>query len=494
MKTILNLVLLTIMLAGNGVISQAQTVSEEHFAQFQTYVQERVAKIKSSIPKGSSDRNTGLTPYPDTIITGYNGAEEEITSFVYDEVNGEKLPVSSSFKSNTIEEYGTINLGYDGQNRLVSIIGTVFSEGEEIPLDVTYEYDDDNYLIKTVTKTNYLGLTIEITFDTEIVRDGNGVIQEITNYQGISSIFFNEYSKSESITQIAYDDNVPVSYFRYEYFPDEFEELDSTTYRYSNLVWYEYNNVLLRQMLGEGSDFDVSVGVLLETPSTVHLDRIVSGTIEELLDCEWIVLEEISLNGMSASGYDINIESFINTREVVLLDENKLLSQKDLYYDFDGGEVSVREIYTYTDFQLEESYQRFTRNEGELELEVSNLNEYSFDSDDRLVLINETSNMDEDYTTQYIYTGTSSTFEKGLKNTIVAVFPNPTVNEVRIKSPDFSLMDAEYTIFDMSGKVIINSPSPIEDSQINVSNLGSGMYILQLRNAEQVATVKFSKL
>ncbi len=492
MKTILNFVVLTFLLVGSISTSQAQTVSKAQFYEFRSNILERLAEIEQSIPEGSSDRNTGLTPFPDTVISGYNGAEEDIISFIYENINGEKLPVSLTFNSSTGEDIGTIVLGYDAQNRLASLKGTVVEEGEEIPVDVTYEYDENDNIVKTITKTEFVGLPIEITFETEIVRNGNGLIEEITNYQGTASIFFNDYSKTESITQIIYDENIPVSYFRYEYFPDEFEELDSVTYRYSNIVWYEYNNNLLRQMLGEESDFEFSTDGYIESPSLTHLDRIVSGTIEELVDGEWVVFEEIILNEMSASGYDISIESFINTREVISLDENKFLVQKDLFYEFDGDEVSEREIYTYTDFQLEESYQRFLREEDELVLDISNQTEYSFDDNDRLVLINETSNIDDDYTTRFIYSGTSSNFEKGLQNTFVELFPNPVANEILVKSPEFRMLGAAYTIFDINGKVVLNAP--VVNSPINVSNLTAGLYILQLRNTDQIATVKFTKI
>lgn len=76
----------------------------------------------------------------------------------------------------------------------------------------------------------------------------------------------------------------------------------------------------------------------------------------------------------------------------------------------------------------------------------------------------------------------------------IVIRPNPTMQSLIISG--FSAINAKVEVFDMNGnRVEIPSPEVFEEIlKLDVENLPSGMYILQLRNQENVARLKFIRI
>ena len=71
----------------------------------------------------------------------------------------------------------------------------------------------------------------------------------------------------------------------------------------------------------------------------------------------------------------------------------------------------------------------------------------------------------------------------------VTIYPNPT-DEVIWVSNSSSLSIEKYSVYDMSGILVMENSLNPSDSQINVSNLDKGVYLLQLNSATNSITKK----
>lgn len=63
----------------------------------------------------------------------------------------------------------------------------------------------------------------------------------------------------------------------------------------------------------------------------------------------------------------------------------------------------------------------------------------------------------------------------------VSIFPNPTNNLINIRLTQ-QLPDAIITIYDITGKEVVKTPCQEQSLQINLSNLTSGIYIVELQS------------
>lgn len=61
----------------------------------------------------------------------------------------------------------------------------------------------------------------------------------------------------------------------------------------------------------------------------------------------------------------------------------------------------------------------------------------------------------------------------------VSLYPNPTIDFLSIKSTNFDLTNSRVIMFDMMGKKVIDQ---LYAEKVNVSNLNSGLYILNIQN------------
>ncbi len=81
----------------------------------------------------------------------------------------------------------------------------------------------------------------------------------------------------------------------------------------------------------------------------------------------------------------------------------------------------------------------------------------------------------------------------GLEDTLInnlIIYPNPTNNVINLNA-SANMLGAVYTIFDANGRRVMNAK--LQSSQINVSKLSSGNYILRLISGEKIKTQKFIK-
>ena len=78
------------------------------------------------------------------------------------------------------------------------------------------------------------------------------------------------------------------------------------------------------------------------------------------------------------------------------------------------------------------------------------------------------------------------------------VFPNPAEKYFSLKSEYFSGVPTELSVFDVSGKVVIQLDSLVFDqeniSRVDISFLSSGLYFIKLRTGNYSATKKIFKI
>ena len=78
------------------------------------------------------------------------------------------------------------------------------------------------------------------------------------------------------------------------------------------------------------------------------------------------------------------------------------------------------------------------------------------------------------------------------KNTII--YPNPTSSYLTITNNDASQTSVKYAIVDLTGRIVISGTTAFNE-KINIENLSSGNYIIQLNNElGQKITRKFIKI
>lgn len=74
----------------------------------------------------------------------------------------------------------------------------------------------------------------------------------------------------------------------------------------------------------------------------------------------------------------------------------------------------------------------------------------------------------------------------------IRVFPNPVKDKLHIKAPA-SLENASIIMFDVFGNLILEKPLLSTDDVLNMSNLASGLYILQIKSSVNSKTFKLIK-
>ena len=85
--------------------------------------------------------------------------------------------------------------------------------------------------------------------------------------------------------------------------------------------------------------------------------------------------------------------------------------------------------------------------------------------------------------------GSTLTLENSFVNDLV-IYPNPTKNELNISTIE-GLEEAIYTIFDVSGKRVMNAK--LNQNTIDVSTLNAGNYILRIVSRNHIKSQKFIK-
>ena len=79
--------------------------------------------------------------------------------------------------------------------------------------------------------------------------------------------------------------------------------------------------------------------------------------------------------------------------------------------------------------------------------------------------------------------------EVTFENTI-AMYPNPTAQFLNLKGEN---LRGSATIYDLSGRMVIQPIEVSQDAQIDVSELDTGMYFLSISDSENKLSKKFIK-
>lgn len=85
------------------------------------------------------------------------------------------------------------------------------------------------------------------------------------------------------------------------------------------------------------------------------------------------------------------------------------------------------------------------------------------------------------------------------QDVVITLFPNPTTNQIWLKSNQEEVQEYTASIFDLSGKRIFQQKISLDNSnqiKINqIEKLNSGNYVLQLiDNSQKTTTKKFTKI
>jgi hypothetical protein len=77
----------------------------------------------------------------------------------------------------------------------------------------------------------------------------------------------------------------------------------------------------------------------------------------------------------------------------------------------------------------------------------------------------------------------------------MAVYPNPTKNEVFVSLSENTQTDATIELFDNIGRLILKQylPQGVNSSSVNLSELPNGYYFLRLTNGNQTVTERVGK-
>jgi hypothetical protein len=97
--------------------------------------------------------------------------------------------------------------------------------------------------------------------------------------------------------------------------------------------------------------------------------------------------------------------------------------------------------------------------------------------------------------TDTFYTEFVTTLSNGDFNpNTVAIYPNPTADLITVENI-FQLSISEFTLRDMTGKVINIKPTQVDETnlQLDLSHLNSGIYVLQINHQDHVETHKIIK-
>lgn len=95
-------------------------------------------------------------------------------------------------------------------------------------------------------------------------------------------------------------------------------------------------------------------------------------------------------------------------------------------------------------------------------------------------------------TTREIMQSFKATDALSLEDNVLAkvkLYPNPATNNIRFTN----IQEATILITDVTGKVVLQTEGVDENSIINVSNLNSGIYLVNIKNESMNETIKFVK-
>lgn len=436
----------------------------------------------------SDDRNFKLTPdslkvswfsqgssqsYSDTTFYRFNFLDDETkklfdTVVMYDQRDGHDYLVTyqynSAFKRTRIDFYrkSGSSLSY---------------YGSEI-----YKYDDHNTAVKyECNLPNYVDQD-----SMRYVYDSQNRIVEHYDYE---YNWQNQWILKRHVDSITYDNtNVINGYV---------EQFENGRYKYSDLVWRNYNANTLFYALDPEIDFDY-----------VHINS--KNNYFKYRNPETIVLSELSqyvlhrseglglpysLNGKRKT--ITNFEYITQYTDYISMSGNS--SRDSLQLDINNGLIHKADNFYNGQFQ---SSRIFKYNDQNLLIKDSISTgwvfdmTYELDSELNLLLYEidlHKNGVQDDRTKYEFYTLGTLGFKKVEENIIpFKIYPNPAHNLIKVSLAGSN--DLNWRIIEIGGKEMLKGKKEQDSFEINLNLLNSGIYFIHLNNSEKCFISKFTKL
>lgn len=84
-------------------------------------------------------------------------------------------------------------------------------------------------------------------------------------------------------------------------------------------------------------------------------------------------------------------------------------------------------------------------------------------------------------------------FEEELAEAKIVIYPNPTKGRLIVEITNMGDAQGDITAIDLKGKVIVKKKVLTNQTEIDLSNNPSGIYVLQIRVADKVSSWKIIK-
>jgi len=217
-------------------------------------------------------------------------------------------------------------------------------------------------------------------------------------------------------------------------------------------------------------------------------DYLVVGALEDVVNGDMdMSLTRISSDGNTSvysyvfdymSGDDMAVNAYVDANDDIFISgfvEDTDNGDIDAYLaiiDADNGDILGDEIYgdIYDDY----------------------FNNFSFTADNGFICVGKQEDVNGEFDVYMVKTdenGDINTSVEKIENFSATITPNLATDIIEIKTS--TTEELNYTLIDMSGKII--EKSILKSNQIDVSNLESNMYLLQLESAAFKNTFKFVK-
>lgn len=69
--------------------------------------------------------------------------------------------------------------------------------------------------------------------------------------------------------------------------------------------------------------------------------------------------------------------------------------------------------------------------------------------------------------------------EQESKDDLFSIFPNPTESNINLRA-DITLLESEYVIYDITGKIMVKDKITSEMTTIELGNLSGGLYLISV--------------
>jgi hypothetical protein len=144
----------------------------------------------------------------------------------------------------------------------------------------------------------------------------------------------------------------------------------------------------------------------------------------------------------------------------------------------EGAKILIGSVQKYVDAQGEATY---NLNPGSYSYRVTATGHYMQTGSVQVV--------DENKTVDVTIIGTS--IDDNILNSVFNVFPNPTTGIIKIQGE--KVINSKITVFDITGKQVINKFSDNAETSLDISEFSNGIYIIQVDTGEEIYRQKLLK-